>query len=111
VTAKAKTIPTPGIAERERVVAVLREQIPKLRRLGIARLRLFGSIARGEVGPKSDVDLLVEIDPESHFSLFELVDLEDDLLSLLGRPAHFAFASKLRPWLREEILEEAISIY
>jgi predicted nucleotidyltransferase len=53
----------------------------------------------------------MEVDPESHFSLFELLDLQDDLLALLGRPAHFAFVSKLRPWLREEILEEAISIY
>jgi uncharacterized protein len=68
-------------------------------------------MARGEIGPKSDVDLLVELHPESHFSLFELLDLQDDLLALLGRPAHLAVASKLRPRLREEIIEEAISIY
>jgi predicted nucleotidyltransferase len=43
--------------------------------------------------------------------VFELLDLQDDLLALLGRPAHLAAASKLRPRLREEILEEAISIY
>ena len=111
MTAQAKTIPPTGVAERERVLALLRRRASRLRGLGITRLSLFGSMARGEVGPKSDVDLLVEIDPESHFSLFELLDLQDDLLALLGRPAHFAFASKLRPWLREEILEEAISIY
>ena len=110
-TAQAKTVPSAGVAERERVLAALRQQEPKLRALGITRLSLFGSMARGEIGPKSDLDLLVELDPESHFSLFELLDLEDDLRSLLGRSAHFAFASKLRPWLLEEILDEAISIY
>lgn len=111
VTAQAKTSRTAGSAERARVLAALRQHAPKLRALGITRLSLFGSLARGEIGPESDVDLLVELDPESRFSLFELVDLQDDLQALLGRPAHFAFASKLRPWLREAILEEAITIY
>jgi predicted nucleotidyltransferase len=100
-----------GVRERERVLAALRRQAPKLRGLGIARLSLFGSMARGDIDPTSDVDLLVEIDPASHFSLFELVDLQDDLQSVLGRRAHFAFASKLRPWLREQILKEAIPVY
>jgi predicted nucleotidyltransferase len=68
-------------------------------------------MARGGIGPESDVDLRVELDPESPFSLFELVDLQDELQTLLGRTAHCAFASKLRPWLREEIFEEVIPIY
>jgi uncharacterized protein len=111
VTAQATTTRSAGVAERERAIATLRQYAPKMRALGIARLSLFGSMARGEAGSKSDVDLLVEVDPESHFTLFELLDLQDDLEALLGRPAHFAFASKLRPWLRDEILDEAISIY
>ena len=111
VTAQATPTHSTGVAERELAIAALRQSAPKLRALGIARLSLFGSMARGEVGSKSDIDLLVEVDPESHFTLFELLDLQDDLKALLGRPAHFAFASKLRPWLRDEIREEAISIY
>ena len=111
MAAEAKTIPAAGAAERERVVTALRHQAPKLRGLGITRLSLFGSMARGDTDPNSDIDLLVELDPQSHFSLFELVDLQDDLRTLLGRPAHIAFASKLRPWLRDEILQEAIPIY
>jgi predicted nucleotidyltransferase len=100
-----------GAVERERVLAALRRESPKLRGLGIRRLSLFGSMTRGEIDPKSDVDLLVELDPESHFSLFELLDIQEDLAALLGRPAHFTFASKLRSFLREEILQEAIPIY
>jgi predicted nucleotidyltransferase len=99
------------VVERERVLAALRQQAPKLRGLSITRLSLFGSMARGDTDPKSDIDLLVELDPRSHFSLFELVDLQDDLETLLGRPAHIAFAAKLRPWLRDEISQEAIPIY
>lgn len=111
MSAEAENIGAIGAAERERVLAALRRRAPKLQALGITRLSLFGSMARGEAGPESDVDLLVELDPESHFSPFELVDLQGDLRALIGRPAHFAFGSKLRPWLREDILHEAIPIY
>ena len=111
MTTQEKAIGTSAAAERERVLDTLRQQVSRLRALGITHLSLFGSVAHGEVGPRSDVDLLVELDPESRFTLFELLDLQEDLQARLGRPAHFAFASKLRPWLREQILAEAISIY
>ena len=48
------------------------------------RVRLFGSVARGEDGPDSDVDLLVDFDTES--SLFDLIRLARELEELLGRP-------------------------
>jgi predicted nucleotidyltransferase len=111
MTAHTKIIDAASAVERERVLAALRDEAHRLRGLGITQLSLFGSMARGEIDSSSDVDLLVEIDPASHFSLFELVDLQETLETMLGRPTHFAFASKLRPWLREEILQEAISIY
>jgi predicted nucleotidyltransferase len=101
----------PGLAERERVLSHLRKQAPHLRSRGIVRLRLFGSIARGEAGPKSDVDLLIEIDPDSHFSLFDVVELQDELGDALRRRVQFAFRSAMRPWLHDEISEEAISIW
>jgi uncharacterized protein len=101
----------PARAERDRNVARLREQAPRLRARGISRLSLFGSIARAEAGSESDLDLLIEVDPESRFSLFDVVDRQDDLQVLLGRPPHFALAAKLRPWLRQEILAEAIPIF
>jgi len=110
MAAKTKTLER-GLAERERVLARLWAEAPRLRARGIRRLSLFGSIARAEAGSESDVDLLIEVDPASHFSLFDLVDLQDDLHTQLGRPMHFAFASKLRPWLRQEILAEAIAIF
>lgn len=106
----ADTTLDPRIAERERVVEELRQAAPRLCARGVTHLSLFGSIAHGDAGPESDVDLLIEVDPSSHFSLFDLVDLQDDLLERLARPTHFAFAVKLRPWLREEIRTEAISI-
>jgi len=111
VMATETTTLAPVLAERERVLAQLRAEAPRLRALGITHLSLFGSIARGKAGPGSDVDLLIEVDPDSHFSLFEVVDLQDELGAALGRPIHVAFASPMRPWLRAEILAEAIAIF
>jgi hypothetical protein len=101
----------PALAERERVLQILHEQAPRLRSRGITRLSLFGSIARGEVGPESDIDLLIEVDPGSRFGLSDLLDLEEELGGLLARRINFAVASEMRPWLREWIEEDRIGIF
>jgi predicted nucleotidyltransferase len=104
--------PEAAALERDRVLALLRAHAAAIRARGITRLALFGSVARGEAEPGSDVDLLIEeLDRARHLTLFDLVDLQDELRALLGRPAHFAFASKLRPWLREEIGKEAVPVF
>jgi predicted nucleotidyltransferase len=102
----------PGaLAERERVLRVLHEEAPRLRARGITRLSLFGSMARGEAGPKSDIDLLIEIDPEARVGFFDLFDLQEELETRLGRSVQFAFGSAMRPWLREWIEDERIEIF
>ena len=100
-----------ALAERERVLRVLHEQAPGLRARGITSLSLFGSMARGEAGPKSDIDLLIETDPANRPGFIELFDLRQKLSKLLGRPVQFAFGSAMRPWLREWIEEDRIGIF
>jgi len=52
----------------------------------IAELALFGSVLRDDFQPdKSDVDVLVVFHPDAHWTLFDLVDIEDDLKNILGR--------------------------
>lgn len=111
VTARADTALPQTSAEPAQVLDGLRRQAPRLRAKGILHLSLFGSLARGDAGPASDVDLLIEVDPSSHFSLFDVVDLQDELSARLGRATHFAFASTMRPWLRAAIHEEAIAVF
>ena len=102
----ANTKPPGHDAERERVVALLRAHAQDIRGRGVTRLALFGSIARGEAGPSSDVDLLIEVNPHARFTLVDLVGLERFLTGLLLRPVEFAFASRLRErprtWRRVE---------
>src|ERR1035441_2114098 len=51
----------------------------------IAELALFGSVLRDDFGPESDVDVLVAFLPDSHTSLFDLVDMEEELTAMVGR--------------------------
>jgi predicted nucleotidyltransferase len=109
---ESQTLDRSGVPERERVLALLRAQEPELRALGVKRLRLFGSLARGEAGPDSDIDLLAELDHSFKFSLIDHVGLEHDLADLLGRRVELSTASwKMRPRIRERVERDAIEIF
>lgn len=56
------------------------------RRWRISKLTLFGSQARGDARPDSDVDLLIEYTPDAEWSLFDVARLRDEMAELFGRP-------------------------
>jgi predicted nucleotidyltransferase len=66
------------------VIAILRAHEQELRAAGIRRLSLFGSVARGEAGPDSDVDLAVELDPGARIGLIGLAALERRIGEMVG---------------------------
>ena len=76
----------------------------ELTRAGVRRIGVFGSVARGEAGPDSDVDVLVEFDPIP--DLLEFAALRDRLVEILGRPVDLATPGGLRPRLRDRVLHE-----
>lgn len=79
------------------------------RRHEVRRLRIFGSASRGEAGPESDIDLLVDFAAPKGF--FELLRLEDDLEVFFGRPVDVITEPGLSPYLREPILASASVIF
>jgi uncharacterized protein len=81
------------------------------RRYQIKELSLFGSAVRGEMGPDSDIDLLVEFLPDAKIGLFEHFDAESELSTLAGRRVDLVSKRALRERLKREILAEARSIY
>lgn len=85
-----------------------RELTPLLKEHGVVRAGIFGSRARGDAGPDSDLDLLIEFEPGR--SLFDLTGLELALSDLLGYEAHVVTYSSLHRLLRDRILEEEIAI-
>lgn len=75
---------------------------------GGSNLRLFGSVARGEAGAESDVDLLVDLKPGR--SLFDLAAMRAELEDLLGASVDVVTSSGLEGELRDEILAEALTL-
>jgi predicted nucleotidyltransferase len=72
---------------------------------GARNIRIFGSIARGDADPSSDVDLLVELEPGR--SLLDLGGLQYELEVLLGCPVDVVTAASLKPRVRARVLQEA----
>ena len=77
----------------------------------IRRMQFFGSVLREDFGPESDIDVLVEFEPEARITLFDLVDMQDELSLLFGRPIDIMTPDSLYEPLRENILSSAEVVY
>jgi uncharacterized protein len=95
--------------KREEVRQILQEHQAELtQKYGVRSLALFGSVARDEAGPASDVDLLVEFDrPVGYFGLFAL---QDHLESLLGCKVDLGTPESLKPRIRERVMGECVRV-
>lgn len=82
-----------------------KEILETARRHGARRVRVFGSYARGQQRPDSDIDLLVELEPGR--DLFDLVELKQELEEKLHRRVDVLTEQSLSPYIREEVLREA----
>jgi len=93
------------------IIASLRAHAAELRRAGIRHLSLFGSVARGEAGPDSDIDLLVELDPVAHVTLIGLAGIELRLGDLLGRKVDLLPEPVQKPRLRANVDRDRRNVF
>lgn len=94
---------------RDQTIQRLLAAEAEIRRLGVRRLALFGSVARGEARPDSDVDLLVEFAPgQKNFDRF--MALADLLERLVGHPVELVTIEALSPFIGPHILAEAADV-
>lgn len=77
----------------------------------IKKLALFGSILRDDFGPDSDVDVLVEFDPDQRVGLIKLATMELELSELFGRKADIRTAEDLSRYFRQDVLDIAEEQY
>jgi len=96
---------------RDQIIATLRAHQAELRAAGVVRLALFGSAARGENLPGSDVDLLAEFDKTRAFTLLTLGRIENRLTDLLGTPVDLSSPDWLRESIKGQVLRESIRAF
>ncbi len=95
----------PGVVFPESQIAEI------CRRYRVKELAVFGSMARGEMRPDSDIDLLVEFLPEAEVDLLQHFAAEREFSELLGRKVDLVSKRALRSTVREEVLSQARYIY
>src|SRR5882757_10142103 len=92
----------------EDVLSILRRSEHALRARGVRRAALFGSVAWGENRPGSDIDIMVEIDPEAHITVFDYVGLKEYIAGLFDSPVDVVSRDGLKPYLRPIAMADAI---
>lgn len=93
---------------RDRALQILREHEADFKAKGVMHLRLFGSVARNEANEQSDVDLMVDFDPEVTLTLWEMSSVRLDLCDFLATPVDLVREKTMRPHIRERALREAV---
>lgn len=77
---------------------------------GVTALYLFGSVARGDATPSSDVDLIVDYDPSSNFNLFDLSSVHRQLSDRLGVNVDVVTRDGIHRRIRDRVLREAVRV-
>jgi uncharacterized protein len=94
--------------EAPQVIRILRDHESELRAAGIAHLRVFGSVARNEASPESDVDLLADFDESRRLTLVTVGRLEGQLADLLGVNVDLSSPEWMKEPVRTSALREAV---
>lgn len=94
--------------EREQIIARLRQREPELRGRGVLHAALFGSVARGEAGPDSDIDLMIEVAPDASVGVFEYVAITQYLEDLFDGRVDVANRRTLKPLVRPAAERDAV---
>ena len=90
---------------------ILRDHQTDLNRRGVMHAAIFGSLARGEADVSSDIDILIDLDPDQPMGLISYASLKLYMNDLLGGTADIANRKTLKPFLRDPITQNAIHAF
>ena len=93
---------------REQILERLRENESALRARGVSHAALFGSRARGDDRPDSDIDIMIEIDPEARITVFDYVDIKGYIAQLFDGPVDVVNREGLKSYVRPAAMADVI---
>ena len=95
---------------REEIITRIRKHADAIRAEGATALYLFGSAARDQAGPDSDIDVFIECDATRRVSLLDIIGIKHIIEDDLGLPVDITTRQGLHPRLRDNILAEAVRV-
>jgi len=95
---------------RAEIIARIRKHADAIRAEGATSLCLFGSAAREEMGSTSDIDLFVDYDPETRFSLLNMSGIRLIVMDEFNREVDITTRDSLHPALKDKILADAVRV-
>lgn len=93
---------------RQDIIATLRQNEKALRARGVRHAALFGSVARGTAGPESDIDIMIDIDPEAVQDVYAYVGLKAYVAKLFTGPVDVIDRAALKPFIRPPAEADAV---
>lgn len=96
---------------RDEIITLLRASAPALRAEGVSRLAIFGSRARGDERPDSDLDVLIDVEPDSKFSLLNLSGVALTVEAATGLHTQVSMRRSLDPRMAERIADDLIEVF
>lgn len=93
------------------ILDVLRRSEPELRAKGVRHAGLFGSTARGDAGPDSDIDIMIDLDPELPLSVYDYVGIKLFIADLFEGPVDVVNRSSLKPYIAKNAIGDVIKAF
>jgi predicted nucleotidyltransferase len=92
----------------QEAIATLRRYEADLRARGIRHAGVFGSVSRGKHRPDSDLDIIIDIEPDAHITIFDYVGLKEYVAGLFEGPVDVVSRDALKPHIRPAVMADAI---
>lgn len=94
--------------ELEQALRILRQAEPQLRAKGVRHAGVFGSTARGEQRPDSDVDIAIDFEPSARITIYDYVAVKDDIAALFKQRVDVVDREGLKPHLRQPVARDLV---
>jgi predicted nucleotidyltransferase len=94
-------------ASRDQVISILSLHAAELRHRGVTHAAIFGSVARGEATDDSDIDILVELDPEAPISVFDYVGIKQYIAGLFHKRVDVVNRDALKNGIHPSVMKDA----
>ena len=94
--------------KRDEIIEKLKEREADLRAQGVAHAALFGSVARGDDRPDSDIDILVDLDPAIVVTIVDYAGVKDFIADMFDRPVDVVSRESLKPRIQPKTTADAI---